>query len=318
MKKPLASLSLDLDNLWSYQRTHGDAGWESFPSYFDVLIPRVLNILAEERLTITWFVVGKDADIPANVPYLKMLADAGHEIGNHSYMHEPWLHLYSKQQIVEEFRKTEVVLQAATGRTPKVFRGPGFSFSGDVLRVLMERGYTADCSTFPTFLGPLARLYYFATARHFTEEEKQQRKQLFGSFSEGFRPLSSYEWAEGESSLVELPVTTMPVFRVPIHFSYLLYLACYAPWLSKLYFSLALKMCRLTKTEPSILLHPLDFLGGDDLEELRFFPAMKMPAAKKLALARHFLGTIRSQFTCVTIGEHAKLTRPRGAKKLPV
>ena len=24
--KPLASLSLDLDNLWSYMKTHGDAG----------------------------------------------------------------------------------------------------------------------------------------------------------------------------------------------------------------------------------------------------------------------------------------------------
>ena len=28
MSKPIASLSLDLDNLWSYQRTHGDPEWE--------------------------------------------------------------------------------------------------------------------------------------------------------------------------------------------------------------------------------------------------------------------------------------------------
>ncbi len=31
MRKPIASLSLDLDNKWSYMKTHGDAGWESFP-----------------------------------------------------------------------------------------------------------------------------------------------------------------------------------------------------------------------------------------------------------------------------------------------
>ena len=43
--KPTASLSLDLDNKWSYMKTHGDAGWESFPSYFDLLIPRVLRLL---------------------------------------------------------------------------------------------------------------------------------------------------------------------------------------------------------------------------------------------------------------------------------
>ena len=38
--KPLASLSLDLDNKWSYMKTHGDAGWEALPSYLDACVPR--------------------------------------------------------------------------------------------------------------------------------------------------------------------------------------------------------------------------------------------------------------------------------------
>jgi len=42
--KPIASLSLDLDNQWSYMKTHGDAGWELFPSYLDIVIPRVLYL----------------------------------------------------------------------------------------------------------------------------------------------------------------------------------------------------------------------------------------------------------------------------------
>ena len=33
IRKPLASLSLDLDNQWSYMKTHGDAGWEALPTY---------------------------------------------------------------------------------------------------------------------------------------------------------------------------------------------------------------------------------------------------------------------------------------------
>jgi hypothetical protein len=33
--KPAASISLDLDNLWSYLKTQGAPGWESFPSYLD-------------------------------------------------------------------------------------------------------------------------------------------------------------------------------------------------------------------------------------------------------------------------------------------
>ena len=42
---PLASLSLDLDNQWSYMRTHGDPGWDEFPSYFDTVVPHILGFL---------------------------------------------------------------------------------------------------------------------------------------------------------------------------------------------------------------------------------------------------------------------------------
>ena len=60
-KKPLASLSLDLDNQWSYMKTHGDEGWDSFPSYLDLLVPRVLETLDKHALQITFFIVGQDA-----------------------------------------------------------------------------------------------------------------------------------------------------------------------------------------------------------------------------------------------------------------
>jgi hypothetical protein len=40
-QKPIASLPLDLDNKWTYLKIHGDPGWESFPPYLDILVPRV-------------------------------------------------------------------------------------------------------------------------------------------------------------------------------------------------------------------------------------------------------------------------------------
>ena len=39
MIKPIASLSLDLDDLWSYQSTHGDPEWERRDSYLPALVP---------------------------------------------------------------------------------------------------------------------------------------------------------------------------------------------------------------------------------------------------------------------------------------
>ena len=134
--KPLASLSLDLDNQWSYMKTHGDPGWESFPSYFDILIPRVLHFLQEWNLTITFFIVGQDAVFDKNREALGAIAAAGHEIGNHSFHHQPWLHLYTEQQIEDELARTEEYLERVTGQRPLGFRGPGFSLSTATLQVL--------------------------------------------------------------------------------------------------------------------------------------------------------------------------------------
>src|SRR5690349_20621843 len=99
MSKPLASLSLDLDNKWSYMKTHGDEGWDRYPSYLDRVVPRVLEILAARNLKITFFIVGQDAALDSNRAALRAIADAGHEIGNHSFHHEPWLHLYSPEEV---------------------------------------------------------------------------------------------------------------------------------------------------------------------------------------------------------------------------
>ena len=302
--KPIASLSLDLDNKWSYMKTHGDPGWESLPSYLDIVVPRVLQILKEESLTITFFIVGLDAAQPASQPILRSIADAGHEVGNHSFKHEPWLHLYSDAELEQEIIDAETAIQQATGQMPKGFRGPGFSFSPQLLTLLARRKYQYDASTFPTFLGPLARAYYFAKSS-LSQEQSSQRKALFGSAKEGFRPIKPYRWQTQAGPLTEIPVTTMPIFRVPIHLSYVLYLATFSRGLALLYWNTALTLCRLTKTQPSLLLHPLDFLGKEDCPELAFFPAMQSPAAPKLDVARQVLRSFARDFDIVPMRAHA-------------
>ncbi|MBW4467179.1 MAG: polysaccharide deacetylase family protein [Pegethrix bostrychoides GSE-TBD4-15B] len=313
-QKPICSLSLDLDNQWSYMKIHGDPGWEEFPSYLDLVIPRALNFLQDRQLKITFFVVGQDAALAKNRAAIRSLAAAGHEIGNHSFHHESWLHLYSEAEIEQEIERAELAIRSATGRQPTGFRGPGYSFSPSVLRVLARRGYHYDASTFPTFLGPIARLYYFMTSK-LSKAERQKRKALFGSFKAGFQPLKPYQWSLGTTQLIEMPVTTLPIFKVPIHFSYLLYLSVYSPALALLYFRLALWLCRLTGTQPSLLLHPLDFLTQEDVPELAFFPGMNLPSHKKLATLGKAIDLLSRQFTVLPLGQHVQqLSR----QKLPL
>ena len=88
-RKPLASLSLDLDNQWSYMKTHGDEGWEEMPTYLPVLIPRVVDVMRDLNLKITFFIVGQDAVLEKNAAALRLITEAGHDVGNHSFHHEP-------------------------------------------------------------------------------------------------------------------------------------------------------------------------------------------------------------------------------------
>ena len=310
MTRPLASLSLDLDNLWAYQMTHGDPGWDRYDSYLDVLVPLVLEVLRRRSLRITFFVVGQDAALERNHEAIASLATAGHEIGNHSFRHQPWLHRYSLAEIDEELARTEEAIAAVTGRTLRGFRGPGYSLSADVLRVLVDRGYRYDCSTLPTVIGPLARWYYFRTAK-LTAEQRAERSTLFGGAKEGLRPLKPYHWQVGDDRLLEIPVTTMPLARVPMHVSYVLYLAGPSPALARQYFANALRLCRLRGVEPSILLHPLDFLGADDVDSLGFFPGMGMKGVDKRAVVASCLDELHEQFEVVPMERHAHVIAGR-------
>jgi hypothetical protein len=307
----LASLSVDLDNQWSYMKTHGDAGWEGFPSYLDTVVPRVLTFLKERDLKITFFVVGQDGALEKNHAAIASIDAAGHEIANHSFNHEPWLHLYSKDQIVEEFEKTEAALESITGKRPVGFRGPGFSLSPAVIEVLGERGYEYDCSLLPTYIAPLARAVYFLKSPNMSLEERERLKKLFGKFSDGFRTLRPHVIETSGRKVIEIPVTTFPVVKTPIHASYLIYLATYSPALARAYWKSALAACRATGVEPSLLLHPLDFLSGADVPELKFFPGMNLAAEKKIEFLRFAVGALAKHFDIVGTGAHADQARRR-------
>jgi peptidoglycan/xylan/chitin deacetylase (PgdA/CDA1 family) len=300
----LASLSLDLDNLWAYQMTHGDVGWDEYRTFLPVLVPRALELLGELGLRITFFVVGQDAALERNHEAIAALAAAGHEIGNHSFRHQPWLHRYDRAELEDELARAESAIADVTGQRPVGFRGPGYSLSADVLRVLVARGYRYDCSTLPTVIGPLARAYYFRSAR-LTAEQRRERSHLFGSAREGLRPVRPYRWDVDGERMLEIPVTTLPAVRVPFHLSYVLTLAGVLPAAARLYFANGLRACRLARVAPSILLHPLDLLGADDVHELGFFPGMTQTGAAKREVVRACLDELARHHRVVTMAEHA-------------
>ena len=239
-----ASLSLDLDNQWSYMRTHGDSGWESYPSYIPRLVPIFLNLFAELDLKITVFIVGQDAARAENREALAAITAAGHEVGNHSLNHLQWMHRLPDAALSREIAAAEDHIEAATGKRPRGFRGPGFACNDRTLMELARRGYEYDCSLFPTYLGPVARAFYFVSSRKLSKDEAAEREDLFGGMRDGLRPVGSFRWILPGRELLEIPVTTMPVVKAPLHLSYLLYLARFSKLAFRAYLNTSLGACR--------------------------------------------------------------------------
>ena len=109
--------------------------------------------------------------------------------------------------------------------------------------------------------------------------------------------------------LLEIPVTTMPLFRVPIHMTYLMYLSKISERLMFFYLKCALALCRLTKTAPNFLIHLNTlriFLGPIWSPEMDFFPGMEISSDKKLMIFKKVIDIIERNFTIVTLEEYAK------------
>lgn len=301
-----ASLSLDLDNQWAYMKVHGDAGWDKYPSYLEKFLPHSLELIKKYNLKITFFIVGKDADEDKNKDVLAEITKYGHEVGNHSYNHEAWFNLYSAEEIYRELNSTEDAIEKATGALPKGFRGPGFSKSKLLFKILKEKNYIYDASSLPTWIGPLARAYYFRQS-NLSKEERETRQGLFGTFSDGFKRIKPFLWKlDNNSELLEIPVSTIPFLRLPFHFSYLHYLANVNISLMKTYLQTAISLCKITNTEPSFLMHPLDLIGGDLIPELKFFPGMELSSSYKAEIFDLVMEKMNSNFNLINMSEHAR------------
>lgn len=305
MSRPTASISLDADNLWSYLKTHGDPAWEARPSYLPALTARLTDLWGSRGITGSIFVVGFDAARDDGAELVRAVAGAGHEVANHSYEHEPWLHLYDDEQLESDLARTEDAVVAAGAPRPTGFRGPGYSLSPALLALLARRGYAYDATTLPTWIGPLARAYYLRQSS-LSGEDRDQRVALFGSGRDGLRPNRPFRWGTGSTGLTELPVTVFPGLRIPFHVSYVLYLHAMSPLLARRYLDAALTACRLTGRGPSVLLHPLDLLDAREAPGLAFFPGMGLPAAEKHVVVDHLLRRLTRDFDVVPTGEHAR------------
>lgn len=308
----IASISLDFDNKWAYLRAAGRDDWAQQSSYLPLAADRIVETLGELDLPLTVFIVGRDLDdendIAAACSFDRLRA---WEPANHSLNHLPWMHTMQPAEIAAEIETTDQRIRQYIGRRPLGFRGPGFSCPDEVLRVLAANDYIYDASIFPTSMAPIARAVFMMRTK-LKGEQREKAKQLYGGFAAMRNPNRPYQRSVAGRSVAhrsvagsdsapaknlwEVPVTVLPFARTPIHFSYFTYLASFSTLAAKTYFSTALRLCQLTKTPPSLLLHPPDFMGREDDADMAYFPAMNMARADKLKIVCWALKKYREAF----------------------
>ncbi|MCZ8523084.1 MULTISPECIES: polysaccharide deacetylase family protein [Paenibacillus] len=87
------------------------------------LTPKVLDVLKEESVAATFFVLGEQVEARPEVA--KRIADEGHALGNHSYNHV-YRQLYGNfQAFWDQVQQTERIVKEAAGVRPRLVRAPG-------------------------------------------------------------------------------------------------------------------------------------------------------------------------------------------------
>lgn len=320
MTTPSCAISIDLDGIGCYYRIHGLGASPAELEHviLERALPRAAALFQSKNIHVTWFVIGRDIDagpeLPdraaraANADRLRTLAQAGDELGNHSYSHPYELARLSRSAIDSEVERCDRLLRPLLGGAHvRGFRAPGYDLSPPMLDTLARLGYRYDSSVFP------APGYYAAKAAVMTALAAIGRPsgavmtnpKALAAPPDPYRPSMTAPWRRGQAPLVELPIAVTPWARLPAIGTTLLV----APAWARQRLLDAMAKRRFFNFE----LHGIDFADADkdgipgELVDRQ--PDLRVSIDDKLARLDALLDTIRSRWQMTTLAEIAAETQ---------
>ena len=102
-------------------------------------IPGILKVLEEKGIEVTFFVTGYWSE--KNKEILKLMAEKGHEIGNHGFTHEHPLSL-SRDELIELIKKNEELIFQITGQRTSLFAPPYGEIDSRITSTASSIGYS--------------------------------------------------------------------------------------------------------------------------------------------------------------------------------
>jgi len=130
---------------------YGRERWTELESRVVANTERLLALFDEAGARATFFVVGWVAWRHPDL--VRRIADAGHEIGSHSFWHEI-LQRYDRSALRRDLEASRKLLEDLSGAPVRGFRAPGASVTAETVwafDVLVEAGFAYDASICPGF-----------------------------------------------------------------------------------------------------------------------------------------------------------------------
>ncbi|ELP9909955.1 polysaccharide deacetylase [Campylobacter coli] len=109
----------------------------------EVGIPRLLKLFKKYNIPATWFAPGHS--IETFPEQMKMIVDAGHEIGAHGYSHENPIAMSAKQE-EDVLLKSIELIEKISGKKPSGYVAPWWEFSNITNELLLKHGIKYDHS----------------------------------------------------------------------------------------------------------------------------------------------------------------------------
>lgn len=293
----LAGLSVDIDSISVHLRGYGVPDAPEEGAHYRVAVPRMLELFAAAGVRATFFLIAEEAG--RHPETLRAIAAAGHEVGCHSWTHRLPFDVSDPQRAKLELGDARQRLEQLAGAPVVGFRAPSWGATPTLIARLREAGFRYDASSFPSWMLFVLR---WSVARRSDSEAGR----LGASLRQGlFARAAPHRLAgAGEPVLVEIPLCTTPLARLPYYHTLRFLLP--APVFAGL--AAAARLRRM----PSYAFHAVDFLGvQDDALDPRIarHPGMERPLQDKLDLARRSVSELARGRRVVPLRELADAVR---------
>ena len=188
-KEILVAYGVDIDAVAGWLGSYGgedDISRGLFAG--EVGVPRILNLFKKYNLPATWFCPGHS--IETFPEQMKMIVEAGHEIGAHGYSHENPIAM-TPQQEEDVLVKNIELIKELTGKGPTGYVAPWWEFSNVTDKLLVKYGIKYDHSLMHRDFEP----YYVRVGDSWTKIDYSAKAE------DWMKPLIRGE----ETGLVEIP-----------------------------------------------------------------------------------------------------------------